>query len=162
MTDIRNNPNLPWNSNISRNPNLNIQFIREHMDEDDANKDWQEISRNPAITMTDIIDNPDLPWDYEYISDNPNLDIEFIREHINENWCWEWISANPGITMTDIKNNPDLPWDYEYISDNPNLDIEFITDSEYNNKDWYWPSISRNLFDPECISIFTSRLKFSD
>ena len=43
------------------------------------------------VTMKDIYDNPNQPWEWEYISKNPNLTIDFINEHINASWDWSEI-----------------------------------------------------------------------
>ena len=36
------------------------------------------------------------------MSENPNITIEFIEKHPNEEWCWGSILQNPNITMENI------------------------------------------------------------
>ena len=50
-----------------------------------------------------LLKYPDKDWDWEYVSWNPNIDLEFIIENSNLPWKWKWISANPNITMYDNK-----------------------------------------------------------
>jgi hypothetical protein len=71
----------------------------------------------------DVIEsNINLEWDWNYISWNPNLTMEFIEAHPDKQWCWSLISKNPGITMDAIDDHLDKPWDwYNGISYNPNL-----------------------------------------
>ena len=70
-----------------------------------------------------IIDNPELPWN------------------------WNMISRNPNLTMNFINDNPDKPWNWNMISYNPNLTMNFI--NKYPDKDWCWYEISKNPFTKE-------------
>ena len=50
---------------------------------------------------------------YMFISNNPNITIEIIRNNINA--CWDWYEltyCNENITSNDISENPDMPWDF--------------------------------------------------
>ena len=38
---------------------------------------WSNLSKNPGITMNDIENNLDLPWNWNFVTLNPNLNIEF-------------------------------------------------------------------------------------
>ena len=50
---------------------------------------WEFINANP---YKDFLD-----WDS--ISINPNLTIEFINSNLDKPWNWNYISANPSITI---------------------------------------------------------------
>ena len=44
--------------------------------------------------METINNNLDLPWDFEFISLNPNLTIEFIDNNPKKPFNWIYISSN--------------------------------------------------------------------
>ena len=67
-----------------------LNFIRET----DIVWNWIYISENPNITMNHIRENPNLPWAWHFINYNPNLTMDFIREHPDKPWNWYWISIN--------------------------------------------------------------------
>ena len=75
--------------------------------------------------MKDIENNLDLYWDFESISRNPNLIIDFIKKY-KDKMNWYVVSGNKNMTLDIIKSNPDLAWNYRGISKNPNLIIKFI------------------------------------
>ncbi len=55
-----------------------------------------------AITMEDVNDNLNLPWVWYAFSSNPNINIQFITEHIDERWDWFELSSKLG---NDIETN---------------------------------------------------------
>ena len=71
---------------------------------------------------------------------------DFIQENL-ECWNWGWISKNPNITMDIIRENPDKPWNWEWISWNPNITFDIIR--EKPDKPWNWEWISLNKFQKE-------------
>lgn len=46
-----------------------------------------------------ISENPNIPWNWKYISNNPNITIEFVLVNPNKLWNlgWNGISQNPNI-----------------------------------------------------------------
>jgi hypothetical protein len=109
------------------------------------------ILTNPNLTMEMVEKlikmNLGLPIDYNYLSSNPNLTIQFINAHPIENWNWHRISCNYGISFEDIMQCPKKQW--QELSENPNVTIEIIK----NNLDLPWnlhglcrnPSITMEL-----------------
>ena len=69
--------------------------------------------------MKYINDNPDKNWNWEEISRNPNITMKFINDNPDKPWEWYFISENPNITMKDILDNPDKPWNWYCISRKP-------------------------------------------
>jgi len=55
---------------------------------------WNNISRNPSITMEIIEKYPEKPWNWKYISENPNITIEIIEKNLDKKWVWGSISCN--------------------------------------------------------------------
>ena len=91
-----------------------------------------------------ILKYPDKPWDWERISENPNITMDFIDTHPDKPWDWRWISGNPTVTMDIIDAHPDKPWSWEWISLNPNLTMDFI--DAHPDKPWDWQRVSQNKF----------------
>ena len=58
-----------------------------------------------TLAVKDIEKYSTLYWDWAGISENPNLNIDFILKHKNKKFDWNDISKNPVITMRDIENN---------------------------------------------------------
>ena len=91
-----------------------------------------------------ILNNPDKNWNWDDISKNPNITMKFILDNPDKDWDWEIISCNPNITMKDISDNPDKDWDWYFISRNPNITIKIILDNP--GKNWDWDYICENTF----------------
>jgi len=96
---------------------------------------------------------------------NPNLTLEFIQSHINENWDFEMLSHEDIMTPDFIISHKDKPWnfnyykflknlameqflevqdeieDYETLSRNHNISLEYIF--EHDHKPWCWIEISK-------------------
>jgi hypothetical protein len=43
---------------------------------------------------------------------------KLLLEFPDELWNYYWLSHNPNITFDHIKENPDKPWDYHRLSEN--------------------------------------------
>jgi hypothetical protein len=148
---IGSNPNLTLNiinnskykkdlladvSNLSNNPNLTVEFIKQHQE---LNWDWDRLSVNKAFKITDL-ENKNLPWT-DNIYNNPNItpdylinnklmdpmywnvvsrymSINYIMDNRHLPWNWYNVSLNENLTVELIKNNPDIPWNYSNLSGN--------------------------------------------
>ncbi len=69
---------------------------------------------------------PDLPWRYNDLSRNPNISLKYIKNNPDEEWNWKYISKK--VTYKEFIDNPDLPWDYLELSNNTNIPLEYIKD----------------------------------
>jgi len=86
----------------------------------------------------------------EFLSLNPTLPWDLVKNNLQFNWDWRALSGNRVITWDIISANPTFPWKMEYVSSNPNLTWEII----YNNQlplggtrgKWNWRAISGNSF----------------
>jgi hypothetical protein len=87
------------------------------------NWDWAVLSK--CIKPNDISTNINLPWDWNSISKNYYLTIDFIEKHITKPLNWGYISSNNNITLDDIQKYPHFPWSYFYLSMNENLTVKF-------------------------------------
>jgi hypothetical protein len=77
--------------------------------------------------MQIIEDNPSLQWHWDYISMNPNINIDFITKNDDKFIYFNWLelSKNEGISIKDIENH-NYSWNWNGISINPNITIDFI------------------------------------
>ena len=167
----------------------NIWFIKyEKFMEKNLDKpwNWNDVSKNPNITMKFIEKNPDKPWNWNGVSFNPNITMEFIEKNPDKPWDWHGVSSNPNITMEIIDkhcftnngknpNNPEgltlsRPWNWNGVSFNSNLTMEFIKLHPERNWDWYYISqnpgitledISENINNPQTVSQDQTSYSFS-
>ena len=74
-------------------------------------------------------------------------DIKNIEDVKDKPLDYYWLSNNPNITIEYVKNNPDKPWDWNELSSNPNITIEYVNDNP--DKSWDWNELSSNKFKYE-------------
>jgi hypothetical protein len=97
---------------------------------------WQEVSSNSCTTLDIIecfINEPHtFKFSWEDVSRNPNLTVEFIKKHPYKRWNWRFISENSSFTPKDVENNPEFPWEPGYLVLNksfPEEEIEKVIDN---------------------------------
>lgn len=108
ISDIENNPQLPWHwEGIMNNPNMKFDFYLKNSKKIRKYKyqNWKILSKK--ITISDILDNP----------------------KIHKKIRWAISTSSSKIKLEDIINNPQLPWKYNFLSSNPNLTMKFILDN---------------------------------
>lgn len=136
MKDVINNPDIPW-------------------------RGWG-LSKSSKITIDDVKNNPQIDWDYSYLFSNHNIDIDeliyynrlidynslsrnnsitidFILNNINKPLNFYDISLNAKITLNDVLGNPQVKWDYIFVYINQNITLEEC-EVLYNRKlinHWY-------------------------
>jgi hypothetical protein len=99
--DDMNDIPMYWNLyDYSKNPNVTMELLHQKRDK---KFDWFELSKNKSITMEMIDENLDsempFSWNFEGISMNPNLTIDFIDKYLDkfENY-WKLIGQNSFLT----------------------------------------------------------------
>lgn len=123
--------------------------------------DWYQLQNNPNIRMADVltfippdeiayydlshtlplsdlknnIDN--LVW--HQVSCNPNINMSFVMQNIDQIWDWPELSRNPGITLKDIENNSQLSWNPVFVSENPNVNMSYALTHDVS-----WNMLSSN------------------
>ena len=146
IKDILDNIDDPWDWGlISKNPNINMKFVLNNLNNA---WDWNELSCHPNITLKDVLDNPnsqDINWSMEYLSKNPNITMNDIKNNPDINWSMEYLSKNPNITMKDIKNNPDIDWDFTILSNNQNITMKDVKDNPDKHWDYSYLSLNPNI-----------------
>ena len=98
---VYNHINAGTNINLSCNPNVTWDFIKNHLK---------------------------INWCKYSISGNPNITWNIIKETLGY-WNWKGVSCNPNITWNIIKNNFLLPWNMAAIIDeNPHVTWDEVGD----------------------------------
>ena len=118
---------LPWNSlkNIRINHGIGTKFLVIQ------------------ISLWNIVEKyPNKPWNWNRLSSNPNITMEFIEKYPDKPWDWNELSRNPNITIEIFEKYPDKPWDWIDLSRNTTITMEII--EKYPNKPWNWNIISYN------------------
>ena len=73
------------------NPNVTLEFMLSKLPIDELN--WCRLSRR--INFREILQHPELPWNYDAISKNPTLRLNYVSEHPDISWDYEEIARNP-------------------------------------------------------------------
>ena len=99
------------------NPNIPMDIILRHK--------WhishtRQVSRHPDMSAEILRKNPSLDWDFNVLSKNLNISLEFIMS-TEFPWCWGIISTRSDVNFSIIMNTPKLPWDWSCLSMNPNI-----------------------------------------
>ena len=93
-----------------KNCNLKTDIIEENISK---SWNWNHISYNPNLTMEFIEKYIDKPFGEVYLI--IQITMEFIEKYPDKPWRWYCISYNSNITMEFIEKHPDKPWDYDDI-----------------------------------------------
>ena len=147
--------------NFSSNTNISEYFIDKHLDwncwnnqnepykqleifnvllKDLNNCDMTLLSNNENITIEFVLQHLDLKWAWYYLSCNESISFNGIINSLDLPWNWNKISCKKSITLDIIEPNLTLPWKWNYMSRNENITISFI--EKYIDKDWNWESLS--------------------
>ena len=166
---VINNPNKRWNWNeLSVLSNMTIDIV-DKMSQYDW--DWNAVFRYKPITLEfaqkyshkctnykSISLNKDLPLDvieymnstyncidWDYISYNYNMTIDFVLKYHKKKWNWKALTTNSSITLSAILKNPSLPWDWKELSSNTYISPMFIVQNA--NLPWNYKKVGKNTFD---------------
>jgi len=109
------NSNVPWNyDELSRNPNLTLYMLTC---EPLKPWNWGLISLHPNITTDFIISNPAHRWDWNAISSRDFTITDIIRIHLEiPNNKLNWTILVNQVDLLTIHENPTLPWDYSEMT----------------------------------------------
>lgn len=93
---------------------------------------------------------PNREWNWNYVSSNPNITMDYIDSHPEFPWDFRWVSMNPNLTLDYFMQNREKPWDLCDMASNPAFSLEEI---ENNTNIWnasikssrfFWRDISRH------------------
>lgn len=108
-----------------------------------------ELFPNEPWDMGDVASNPTIDpewfikkfgW-HRYLSANPGLTTQLIRNHINADWNWPVLSESQGVTLELINDFPDKPWFWYCI---PIVTLEFVM--KHMDKSLNWNEIVKQKF----------------
>ena len=69
------------------------------------------------IKDTKILDNySNIPFNYDALSRNENISLDYIKNNKNKDWNWSIISLRDDISINDICENEELPWDQSIVT----------------------------------------------
>jgi hypothetical protein len=88
---------------LSKNKNLNIQYITKHPDKP---WDWYSLSENPAFSMQDVVRSTHLPWKHSHLSINPRLTIADVLKYKEFEWNYNYLCINKNISIIDLEKLP--------------------------------------------------------
>jgi hypothetical protein len=124
MEDLEQIPIIKWSS-VPMNPNFNSDFLIKYLKFFDEYADWDDISEHKNISIDFIINDDKLPWNPNYVINNPNVTLDYIKEaqfDYNESFTWlmDRLSKHPVVTMEFIESGQ-FAFTLRGISENPNL-----------------------------------------
>jgi len=101
---------------------------------------WEYLSANPAISWEFIRDN-DYPWT-DNVNMNPNITFDIVKQNPDfKLFNPIIISKNPNITVDIVKNNMDYSWDWWNLTCNDSITFDDI----HKYSSWPWNFYSLNL-----------------
>jgi hypothetical protein len=109
----------------------------------DKSWNWNYLSKNPKISWEFIKNNRELNWDWKSVCMNPNISFDIIFSHPEYKWDWAILSWREDLTLSIIKNHLDINWDFNAISGVKDIEIDFVF--KHIDKNWNWYSISREV-----------------
>ncbi len=136
LTDILNNPKIPWQKNIiTYNRNIPASY-----------EEWEF-----------ILQHPEYKWTYKRLCRNNGLSWDIIVNNLDK--FGNYISKNPNITLDIVRNNPQLNWNFYKMSYNSSITLELV--EEFINEDWdFWVLVEqKNIINhPRSMEFFYNNL----
>jgi hypothetical protein len=135
LSDIMDNPTLPWQFHWLQRKDVGLDFIRQYHDM--IHDDWllrMGFSSNLPVEQIMLCDpnQPALEWYRQIISANPTItrramvEIDTLHEQgrliLQGEWDWKYLSRY--LPVDDILAYPDLPWKWRRLS--RRVPIDFI------------------------------------
>ena len=142
---VRNYRNLSWNmykvtSNICpRTIDINESMMWDadgyydnihHEPLDDQFDKW---SQSSSLIIDLFKANLGEEWNFNELSFNPVVDVEFLRACPDGDWNWNYLSFNEDICRMFLAF-PDKPWNYEDLCTNSRLELSIIL--KYPDRPW--------------------------
>ncbi len=127
-------------SDFSMSPYITLEFIKRHFS---TKYNFFSIGSNFNFTIKDmealtniyyINTHQNLYIEFNAISTNPNITIDFIRKYPNINPYTNILSCmNPAITPEIMESNRDMFPLFEYVLLNPHITLEFLRKHSKNS-----------------------------
>lgn len=167
FNDIKNNPTYLWDwYGVSLNPNITFDIITNNI-----NEKWTEcvimnenITIEEAYILKNLLDIEDNNF-YDLIVQNPNLTQQDIEEIGYENINWNELSLNPMLSIDFIEKHIDKKWNFRSILIGNPLFGEYVkTSKEYHKKKYksVLNEFNSVVFHPKNIQYFLVQNKLMD
>lgn len=102
--------------------------------------DIEETISNPNITTKIVEKYPNFEWNWQFMDDIKDLNGEFVLAHRFEDWNWESLSSRLNIEF--ILENPDFQWCYYHVGRNKTITLDtVITNPQI---EWFVESLVTN------------------
>jgi hypothetical protein len=135
---------ISWN--VFQNPNFRLHFIKKYI-----YKKWNWKGVSSFINETYFLELKDvIEINWENLSRNKNISLEFIEKNLNFPWNWKAVSLNPNLTLSFVVKYKNFDWDWGYIVINSSFltkDIEDFIDmfwESFETENNIWRFISQN------------------
>ena len=116
-------------------------YNTESLEEMESEKKFHNYFNNPNLTLEFIESHIDENWDFEMLSHEDIMTPEFIISHKDKPWNFNYYKFLKNLTMNQFLEVQDKIEDYETLSRNHNISLEYIFEND--NKLWCWFEISK-------------------
>lgn len=144
---IEDNLDKPWNGyGLSNNPNMTVEFVEAHPEfkwhsgdlmmkmklsvqdilENPKLQEWNYVSQNKQLDLEEILERQDLPWKWVDVSYHPDFTLRHFLEYPHLPWGLVSLSSNSKVTEADVLRHPEIEWHILGLIMNPNISHQFI------------------------------------
>ena len=129
LSEIKSNNIVDWKK-VSANPGISLKNI---LDNPRLPWDWKYISMNPSITIEDVKNNHRRPWVWSELGNN-NLNVNILKKltsvFLGRSWDWNELTINPNIDLDFIKSKPNYPWVKNFLYLNPTIPFKVLIEND--------------------------------
>lgn len=133
---IKLNYQYEWNWEVLlTNPVITLDFFENLV----VKHKYFYYSKNANLTSDYILThkNEDWNWGAWGISSNPCISLELLT--LPRAWDYAFLSRNPSITEEYVRNNRVLPWSIEGLVANPSISRDFLREIQFiPNENYYY------------------------
>ncbi len=116
-------------------------YNKESLEEMESEKKYHNYFNNPNLTLEFIQSHINENWDFEMLTHDDIITPEFIISHKDKSWNFNYYKFLKNLTMDQFLEIHDKIEDYETLSRNHNISLEYIF--EHDTKPWCWFEISK-------------------
>jgi hypothetical protein len=149
---------------LSLNTSITLFFIEKHLDDYRYQWDWKVLSKRATTSFLEKnINNCFCSWDYKFLSENPEVTPEFLEHQFKNGyyheWNWEGLTYNTSITLEFYHKHISDEWSQIWLENNPALSLSHLEESikTRNIVIMYDEDMDEDdveHFDWECLSLY--------
>lgn len=110
---------------------------------------WNNVFRNPNLTLKYISEHPSFPWRWSVLASNPCMTYEELTKHTTHLRDLIEFAQNRNATLEILEGilekcdtNGKRELFFEKASKNPNVNLEFVL--KHENEKWWWCELLHN------------------